>query len=362
MDSGVKSRPNHYEVLGLSPAASGDEINQAFVKKMSLFGAHPIDEAAQILIAYETLRNPEKRREFDASLGLGAKPEPELRQWSFAVTPPRWSPFVGLASPNQPEGGGTRPPEPHVTIEPPPHAPAARETANPGRREGASTVRPQGPQRRPEPDGGLEALVHHIRAMGRSERESLRRAESRPPDWKKPILAVSGLVLGAGLIGTLAGLSVTDNETPAQAETASTSTPPKHAAITARPATPAPTAIDTQVELPARTDVPKFRARRAERPRTSSWAERESLDLESASEKAAAVTKTAEAVAADLPLSSSLVARTIERIGYACGQVASTAPVEGGEHGVYKVTCSSGQSYQATPVHGRYRFRRLGGN
>jgi hypothetical protein len=55
-----------------------------------------------------------------------------------------------------------------------------------------------------------------------------------------------------------------------------------------------------------------------------------------------------------------VVARTIDRIGYSCGGVASTSPVEGEAPGVFKVTCTSGQSYQAKPVNGRYRFRRLG--
>ena len=62
-----------------------------------------------------------------------------------------------------------------------------------------------------------------------------------------------------------------------------------------------------------------------------------------------------------MPLPNKVVARTIERIGYACGEVASTTPVEGAGSGVFTVTCTSGQSYQARPVRGRYRFRRLGG-
>ena len=50
--------------------------------------------------------------------------------------------------------------------------------------------------------------------------------------------------------------------------------------------------------------------------------------------------------AAALPLPGPVIARTIERIGYSCGKVASSSAVEGG---VYKVTCTSGASYQATP-------------
>ena len=351
MVSGVKSRPNHYEALGLTPAASDDDIGRAFVKKMSLFGAHGMDEAAHILIAYQTLRNAEKRREYDASMGLRAKQVPELRQWSASLAPPRWPPFIASATANPPEDGEARSFEPHVAAEPPAQAPAAPNIA--------SEPRLQRQPARGQPDGGLEALVHPVRSVGRSERESLRPAQNRGPDWKNPVLAVGGLVLGAGLIGTLAGLSVTDNETPAQAEAAKAPAPPKHPSIVARPAAPLATAIETPAGRVHQAAAPEDRTRRAERPRPSSLAEREALGLESGNE-AAAVAEPAQAVAAAMPLSGSLVARTIERIGYACEKVASTSPVEGEAEGVYKVTCSQGQSYRATPVHGRYRFKRLG--
>ena len=59
---------------------------------------------------------------------------------------------------------------------------------------------------------------------------------------------------------------------------------------------------------------------------------------------------------ASLPLSNATIARTIGRIGYSCGTVAATEAMGGG---AFKVTCSSGQSYRAAPVHGRYRFKRL---
>jgi hypothetical protein len=76
-------------------------------------------------------------------------------------------------------------------------------------------------------------------------------------------------------------------------------------------------------------------------------------------EQASAETPATEAVAASLPLPKSVIARTIDRIGYACGSVASATAVDGTE-GVYRINCTSGQSYQASPVHGRYHFRRLG--
>ena len=68
----------------------------------------------------------------------------------------------------------------------------------------------------------------------------------------------------------------------------------------------------------------------------------------------------AAAQPAKLPLPDAVIARTIGRIGYQCGQVAFTTPVEGETAGTFKVTCTSGHSYRAAPVRGRYHFRRLG--
>ena len=65
------------------------------------------------------------------------------------------------------------------------------------------------------------------------------------------------------------------------------------------------------------------------------------------------------ATSAGIPLPNAVIARTIGRIGYPCGEVASTTAMEG-TAGVFKVTCTSGHSYRAAPVRGRYRFRRLG--
>jgi hypothetical protein len=66
----------------------------------------------------------------------------------------------------------------------------------------------------------------------------------------------------------------------------------------------------------------------------------------------------AEISAAKMPLPGNVVARTIRRIGYRCDQVASTTPIADGP-GAFLVTCSSGDSYRASPVRGRYHFRRM---
>jgi hypothetical protein len=71
-----------------------------------------------------------------------------------------------------------------------------------------------------------------------------------------------------------------------------------------------------------------------------------------------AMVEAASSAAAALPLSKATIARTIHKIGYSCGQVASTSPVDG-QAGAFTVTCTSGQSYRASQVRGRYRFKRL---
>jgi hypothetical protein len=79
-------------------------------------------------------------------------------------------------------------------------------------------------------------------------------------------------------------------------------------------------------------------------------------ELNPAEEAIADAQPVAAAVPASLPLSNAAIARTIGRIGYSCGRVASTTAIEGS---AFKVTCTSGDTYRAAPIRGRYRFKRL---
>src|SRR4051812_40181190 len=87
MNSRVRSRPSHYEALGIAPDASSDEIARAFADRMSRPGLRPMAAATQIYAAYEVLRNADKRRAYDETLGIGPKPVPF--QWTVAVA--RWN-------------------------------------------------------------------------------------------------------------------------------------------------------------------------------------------------------------------------------------------------------------------------------
>ena len=88
MVSTVGTRPNHYELLGLTSKATGEEIAQAFAKGISMFRPHSFGGLAALSIAYETLRDPGRRRAYDASIGLAPEPkQPAVPQgWQFVAS------------------------------------------------------------------------------------------------------------------------------------------------------------------------------------------------------------------------------------------------------------------------------------
>ena len=77
----VTARASHYDVLGVKPDASNEEIARAFAREMGrprAFGG-----LADVSIAYEVLRNPERRRTYDQAMGIVAEPEPRLAPEPF---------------------------------------------------------------------------------------------------------------------------------------------------------------------------------------------------------------------------------------------------------------------------------------
>ena len=366
MDSSVKTRLNHYETLGLSQTASGEQIKAAFARKMGMLGVHPLAAGARICAAYETLRDPARRRAYDRSLAPPAELQP--RSWSIAA--PRWNGALGAA----PTVRADPAPIPAVQIDPQalptvgePRTGSAiaaslRDLAAPGVRELSPAPRPQGePERRPgsQPQAAVE--------------EPLRHAEQGAIHWQRPALAVGALVLGVGLFGAWAEWEAGNDVAVAAPEQAVTlAVPPPEASPAAAVAlsAPAPRVAEARPE-PRAAKVAKAPARRAiPRPIRLTPAEEQELAgnqfVDSATQQVASAANVssqpaksppAAVAAAKLPLPNAVVARTIGRIGYACGQVASTSAVEG-ESGVFKVTCTSGHSYRAAPVRGRYHFRR----
>ena len=84
---------NHYELLGLSPQASGQDLRQAFRSLSKLY--HPdttslpsaeAEEAfRRVQQAYLTLSDPERRRAYDASLVPTSVPRPLVIERPVAV-------------------------------------------------------------------------------------------------------------------------------------------------------------------------------------------------------------------------------------------------------------------------------------
>jgi hypothetical protein len=193
-------------------------------------------------------------------------------------------------------------------------------------------------------------------------------AEVRAPGWRKPVLIVGGLLLSAGLIGAYAGLSASENQQQTQAETAKNSARPtaKRRVAVSPAATvlaPAPVAsgLDLDAPRPIRSAIahPKPRRVASRDQALGSMAQIAPTEVtdSAASDQPASDPLAPQPAAANLPLPNKVIARTIDRIGYSCGDVASSAAVDGSP-GTFTVTCSSGQSFQATRVHGRYHFRR----
>jgi hypothetical protein len=377
MASTVKTRLNHYEVLGLAPGATDADIAHAFAREASPYRPRPIGELAQVTLAFETLRDPARRRAYDASLAPKPEPKPEADP-----APSRWErdgwPFVASA-----RVSSTELPSIDTLLRPIRRArPEARPEPLAERRAAPFVAAPPKPEepRRPaaETKPRLTPLTPRDRALEAAVEERLHEAEDGAVEWKRPALIAGALLAGAGLLGAWAGWEAGDEAEAEQPEQAVTLEVPQAEAPAPAPIVASPPAAPSIVAeaRPARrtrdTAPATARIGRAEPPPQPKVAQvqqaAEAVQLEEvapeelASEIAVVQPPAAAAAAttAKLPLPDSVVARTIRRIGYACGQVASATAVDGGAPGVFKVTCTSGDSYRAAPVRGRYHFRRWG--
>jgi hypothetical protein len=326
MDSLVKPRPNHYELLGLTPAATDDEIARAFAREISPLTPHAFGDIALLSVAHETLRDLAKRRAYDDSLGLNAKPKAPkpLQGWQYKTT-------VRVA-------GATPPPARSA----PPTAPA-----QPVRSE---------PEPAPDPQPAREWIPPRPVPL-----QHFRPIDDPPSDWKRPAVIGGGIFLGVGLLGVLAGVwAARDVQSKIPSDALQIEAPAE-----AKPAPAEPPAQPTGSRAePSRTSSSSASRARARGPNAVEAQEQRAEEVpDIPTEQVAALASQAGVAddgAAPMPLSNGVIARTIGRIGYSCGEVVSTSAVDGSP-GAFKVTCSSGQSFRAAPVGGRYRFRRWGG-
>ena len=375
MVSTTGTRPNHYETLGLTPSASADEIDRAYgreIMKPRVFGG-----LAQVSMAYATLKDAAKRRAYDASIGLVQKPEPKPlhASWSWSVhVPAPANPAAGVAAQPPLTSVADSKPEPAPQPAESPLAASLRELADPApigqaQRLGSAPIAPPPPTIEPRIQQPIVDLPD---------------AEPVAVEWRRPALVGGGLLLAAVMFGAWAGVAVRDPGEPAEPQARVTMPVPSARARSASAASldeaPEARLADTLTlqlaQSPVRDKSPGASASaRSSVPRPIRLTPQEEQELaggafaESATAQASEAAQAMAEVPADaavpvsparLPLPERTVARTIGRIGYACGSVASVISVDGAA-GVFKVTCSSGHSYQARPVRGRYHFRRWGG-
>ena len=334
-------RPNHYELLRLSPSATSREIADAFAREVSSFRPRPFGAAAEVCVAYGTLRDPAKRRIYDASIGLNAAPAAAPASPTSVELHYRreWSPAAFVAAPSN--GRTPDDPELHAALSPPPRAPRAPSpTTTPSIKEQVEALLAR---RGPDPEPGAPLFLG---------------------EWSRPGLTVAALLLATAAIGAFAGLKSVESIEPEEAAQAATvRVPPAKAKPEKALTNPAIRAADMAVA----PETPPATTARIQKVQPEPTADAlTTVPVESITESIRVTNAPSQEVASEqsviehaasaaLPLSNKAIARTIERIGYACGAVDSALPVGGG---VFKVSCTSGDTYRAAPVNGRYRFRR----
>ena len=377
MASSVQLRPNYYDILGIAPSATQDEICRAFTKLMGLFSSRPTVATAQLSVAFETLRNPAKRRGYDQMLGFASAPKPAVPALAgsgrASLLGSAWTNLAEQVTgdrnsvlPKHPEGASESP-EPRVAtfIASSLRVPAGAIDTAPLADSPAPP--PESPRPAPKAEVPVDLLPEPFHFQPSEPVEDTF-------DWRRVSLIGGGLLAAAGLVGTFAGLSVRDNEQPATLQASvSTPVPPARPVgdVGQVPAS-ATAAVAQRVEPPAAARIgappaPK-RAQPASEPAADTQvastapttsAEASPADAAAADELAPQPAAAPDATA-QMPLPKSVVAQTIGRIGYPCGSVVSTSAVDGAP-GVFSISCSSGQTYRATPINGRYHFRRSAG-
>jgi hypothetical protein len=361
------------------PTAGGAEIDRAFGREGSVYRPHAFGGLAELCMAYETLRDPIKCRAYDTALGLD--PEPSIRNRSIGAREESAADVEAL--PALVERLAANALLPMALESKPQQRPDASAARTLGSVKAGSLRQPNALKARPitplavKPaialGPGAELHTGPAQRIGRGHTpnlsiEDLLSVESRPLDWTRTGIAVGTVIVAACILGGVAGWWSTSaaSEPPPPENAVSVSLPPAQPKLTLT--APQPAAQPVRIAAPvAGSDRPKpnVAAQFQKEPiaSTSQPAAAEEPpqpipEVTSLGDQAAEETPAASGGTATMPLPNKVIARTIDRIGYACGKVSTTAPVEGDASGIYKVTCTSGQSFQASPVNGRYRFRR----
>ncbi|MBA3669773.1 MAG: hypothetical protein H0W71_06890 [Sphingomonas sp.] len=387
-------RASHYDALGIEPDASRDDIERAFLFKVSAFSPHAFGNVAEASVAYETLKDPAKRRNYDRSNGFG--PEPEVvkpipywsgRPWSMTpgqatVARPAIALFpqaprpIDVGSPEtlaevrtaNPVETKERSAEPRAEVvdkvpfiaAPPSPSPAPAPSVAPSVVREAVAPQPLSVSTLADPPRSHIGLRPIDLQVADTEQGTI--------DPRKVAIIAASIIVGVGVVGGWLGWAAGNNQDSPQQETVKTRLPqateePQTTIAVAEPAWQGPIAQANRPGPPARSASANSTAPApSPSPGDSSSPSRPAEGPPPAidgpgmdSEPVAAPAPDPAPAATALPLSSATIARTIERIGYPCGEVGSTA--QGAAAGVFTVNCTSGHAYRASPVRGRYRFR-----
>ncbi|MES2120408.1 MAG: hypothetical protein V4513_07510 [Pseudomonadota bacterium] len=335
MSSAVQSRPDLYALLGLKPTASADDIGRAFVREMRSAKPRRFGGLAQLGMAYETLRDPARRRAYDESIGV-RKERPKAP-----------APYVSCAM-------FVRPPSTYADHQP-----------------RLATATPPAPIAAPAPAMPKVAPKRPVSRIEVRAAQSWQDENDQPAELNRTVAIVGALTLVVAVAGAWAGMKSGQEAQAVQPNGPVTARLPKATPAQARAETEsgAVQPVTAVRPLPVARPVERRRVLSIAAPPPApprpgperSVAEQNQFARNSIAQAVAAepemVETQAPIVSASMPLPDRTIARTIERIGYRCGSVYGTAA--GATAGVFTVTCSSGQSFQARPVRGRYRFRRL---
>ena len=215
------------EILGVTPAATNDEIRRAFAREISALRPRAFGGVGEVGVAYETLRHPDRRKAYDASIGIRPEPKPVSAAIAGVGAASFVSPTLGarlerLASEDFRPVSHRAAQRPRTESVPEPRtasfiASSVRSTAKAVSGTDVPTVSPSQsdqPTARPhavEPLGRPETRLDPRQYRGTAEKfvhptpQRVLDVDETAFDWTRPAAIAGGLVLAVGLLGAWAG-------------------------------------------------------------------------------------------------------------------------------------------------------------